>query len=75
MLPVVPGEREGPGPDAGLQAGPGQAALRQGEPQARVQEEEERDNRQEERHGVLRQLYQDREIKVGRWMDGWMDKR
>ena len=41
------GEREVPGPAAGLQAGPRQAAQREGAPQAAGQEEQERERCEE----------------------------
>ena len=63
-LHSVSGEREVPGPAAGLQAGPGQGPQWEGAPQAAGQEEEERERCEEMWHGVLRCCYQVREIKV-----------
>ncbi len=63
-LPGLQGQREGAGPAAGLQVRAGPPALGQGEPQAGDEAEEERDRGEEERHGVLRQLHQDRTLQV-----------
>ena len=58
------GEREVPGPAAGLQAGPREGAQREGAAEAWGQAEEERERGEEVRHGVLRRRHQVREVKV-----------
>ena len=60
----MPGEREVPGPAAGLQAGPREGAQREGAAEAWGQAEEERERGEEVRHGVLRRRHQVREVKV-----------
>ena len=60
----MPGEREGAGPDVGLQAGARPPPQRQGEHEAGGEAQEERDPGAQVRHGVLRQLHQNGAVKV-----------